>query len=183
MYPYILVRILCSQFESLPLLSRIGVRCGRRHQPDELDPDRAGGGALLGGYAFRYVPRRACSCLARFAFCCCCCCSRFIILLLLTSCVGSDIAKSCALIHPLPPLSSLLLLPSPCASFALRTHAAGGTPRKCDYSNVATAVFSSPPLATVGITEEEAAARPGKKTLVFESEYGAMKHAMTGRGQ
>ena len=44
-------------------------------------------------------------------------------------------------------------------------------------------MFSSPPLATVGITEEEAAARPGKKTLVFEAEYGAMKHAMTGRGQ
>jgi glutathione reductase (NADPH) len=32
----------------------------------------------------------------------------------------------------------------------------GGKPRKVDYSDVPTAVFSNPPIGTVGPTEEEA---------------------------
>jgi len=61
----------------------------------------------------------------------------------------------------------------------------GGKPRVCNYENVPTAVFSSPPLGTVGLTEEECVARferTGAKAVVFESEYGPMRHTMSGRG-
>ncbi|NIP72911.1 MAG: FAD-dependent oxidoreductase, partial [Gammaproteobacteria bacterium] len=38
----------------------------------------------------------------------------------------------------------------------------GGRPRALDYDNVPSAVFSQPPLATVGLTEARAQARFGR---------------------
>ena len=49
-----------------------------------------------------------------------------------------------------------------------------------DYSNIATAVFSHPNLATVGLTEETALSE-GKKIDVYESDFKHLKHTITGR--
>jgi len=37
----------------------------------------------------------------------------------------------------------------------------GGKPRKTDYSDVPTAVFSNPPIGTVGLSEEDVSAVAG----------------------
>lgn len=47
-----------------------------------------------------------------------------------------------------------------------------------DYNNIATAVFSQPNLATVGLTQEAAIAQ-GFDVAVFESEFRALKLTMT----
>lgn len=49
---------------------------------------------------------------------------------------------------------------------------------KPDYSAIASAVFSTPTISTVGMTEEEAAARG--KTLVFSSSFRPMKNTISG---
>jgi glutathione reductase (NADPH) len=49
-----------------------------------------------------------------------------------------------------------------------------------DYSNIATAVFSHPNLATVGLTEEAALAE-GKQIDVYESDFKHLKHTISGR--
>jgi glutathione reductase (NADPH) len=49
---------------------------------------------------------------------------------------------------------------------------------KLDYDNIATAVFSQPNLATVGLTQELAAEK-GHDVRVFESEFKALKLTMT----
>lgn len=51
-----------------------------------------------------------------------------------------------------------------------------------DYDNIPSAVFSQPPLGTVGLTEEEAIARHGKVD-VYTSEFKAMKHTLSGRDE
>ena len=51
--------------------------------------------------------------------------------------------------------------------------------RKWDFSNVATAVFSHPPLATVGLTEEEAAKR--FPVDVYTARFRPLRHTLTGR--
>ncbi len=57
-----------------------------------------------------------------------------------------------------------------------------GTPTTVDYTNVATAVFSQPPLATVGLTE--AAARLAFGTVdVYKSRFRPMKHTLSGRDE
>jgi len=56
----------------------------------------------------------------------------------------------------------------------------GGKPRKTDYSDVPTAVFSNPPIGTVGLTEEEARAKH-KNVHVYRSSFRGMKHTLTGR--
>ncbi len=48
--------------------------------------------------------------------------------------------------------------------------------QKFDYVNVPTAVFTSPTIATVGLSEEEA--RKNYEIEVYESEYFALKHAL-----
>jgi glutathione reductase (NADPH) len=61
----------------------------------------------------------------------------------------------------------------------------GGTPSKPDHRDVPTAVFSSPSLGTVGLTEEAAraqAARPGD-VLVFKSSFKPLRHTLTGRDE
>ncbi len=50
--------------------------------------------------------------------------------------------------------------------------------RPVDYNTIATAVFSLPNMATVGLTEEEARAQ-GHKVVLFESRFRPMKLTMT----
>jgi glutathione reductase (NADPH) len=50
--------------------------------------------------------------------------------------------------------------------------------RPVDYNTIATAVFSLPNMATVGLTEEEAR-KQGHKIVVFESRFRPMKLTMT----
>jgi glutathione reductase (NADPH) len=49
-----------------------------------------------------------------------------------------------------------------------------------DYSNIPTAVFCQPNIATVGLTEEEAVAEYGDDLTVFESSFKPMKHTISG---
>jgi len=58
----------------------------------------------------------------------------------------------------------------------------GSRPRDVQYTNIPTAVFSIPPVATCGLTEEEA-----RRTLgavdIYRTTFKAMKHQLTGRDQ
>ncbi|MDD3444928.1 MAG: glutathione-disulfide reductase, partial [Zavarzinia sp.] len=56
----------------------------------------------------------------------------------------------------------------------------GGRPALADHTDVPEAVFSQPPIGTVGLTEVEAAARYGEVD-VYESGFRPMKHTLTGR--
>lgn len=49
-----------------------------------------------------------------------------------------------------------------------------------DYSNIPTAVFCQPNIATVGLTEEEAVKEFGDDLSVFESSFKPMKHTISG---
>ncbi|QGZ31232.1 glutathione-disulfide reductase [Stutzerimonas stutzeri] len=51
--------------------------------------------------------------------------------------------------------------------------------RPVDYNTIATAVFSLPNMATVGLTEEQAR-KQGHKVVLFESRFRPMKLTMTG---
>ncbi len=53
-------------------------------------------------------------------------------------------------------------------------------PTKVDYEYIATAVFSQPPVGTVGLTEEEARERHGD-VAIFRSTFRVLKHTLTGR--
>jgi glutathione reductase (NADPH) len=55
----------------------------------------------------------------------------------------------------------------------------GNNPREASLENVPTAVFSVPPLATVGLTEEEAARRG--PVDIYVSRFTPMRHTLTGR--
>ncbi len=55
-------------------------------------------------------------------------------------------------------------------------------PIKMDHSGVASAVFSQPPVATVGLTEREACERHGKVD-VYVSNFRPMKHTLSGRDE
>jgi glutathione reductase (NADPH) len=55
-------------------------------------------------------------------------------------------------------------------------------PTALDYENIASAVFSQPPLATVGLTEAEARARYGKVD-VYKSSFRPLKHTVSGRDE
>ena len=54
----------------------------------------------------------------------------------------------------------------------------GDAGAKPDYTAIASAVFSTPTISSVGMTEEEAAARG--KTLVFSSSFRPMKNTISG---
>jgi glutathione reductase (NADPH) len=58
----------------------------------------------------------------------------------------------------------------------------GGKPRTIDYASIPTAVFANPPLAGVGITEEEAKAS-GVEYAVYKSDFRAMKNVLAGRNE
>ncbi len=54
----------------------------------------------------------------------------------------------------------------------------GGTPVSMAYENVPSAVFSQPPIGTVGVTEEQARARG--EIDIYISSFKAMKHTLSG---
>jgi glutathione reductase (NADPH) len=58
----------------------------------------------------------------------------------------------------------------------------GGTPRTVDYSCVASAVFSHPPLAGVGLTEGQARNTLGE-VKVYQSDFRPMKNVLAGRNE
>ena len=55
----------------------------------------------------------------------------------------------------------------------------GGQAQTMDYQAIPTAVFSQPPIGTVGLTEEEAIAA-GHKVAIFESTFRPLKHTVSG---
>jgi glutathione reductase (NADPH) len=57
-----------------------------------------------------------------------------------------------------------------------------GRPRPMDHENVPSAVFSQPPVGTVGLTEAEARARHGALD-VYRSSFRPMKHTLSGRDE
>ncbi len=57
----------------------------------------------------------------------------------------------------------------------------GPAPRAFNFSNVPTAVFSSPPIATVGLTEGEAAVRGPAE--IYLACFTPMRHNLTGRSR
>jgi glutathione reductase (NADPH) len=57
----------------------------------------------------------------------------------------------------------------------------GKRPRSISLQNVPTAVFSTPPMATVGLTEEQAAAHG--PVDVYVSKFTPMRHTLTGRAR
>ena len=57
----------------------------------------------------------------------------------------------------------------------------GRNPRSISLQNVPSAVFSTPPIATVGLTEEEAAARG--PVDVYISKFTPMRHTLSGRAR
>ena len=58
----------------------------------------------------------------------------------------------------------------------------GSNPRTIDYGAIPTAVFSNPPIAGVGLTEEEARATLGD-VKVYKSDFRAMKNVLAGRNE
>lgn len=58
----------------------------------------------------------------------------------------------------------------------------GNAPRTIDYSCIPTAVFSNPPIASVGITEEQANATLSQ-VKVYRSDFRAMKNVLAGRNE
>ncbi|HWA81369.1 MAG TPA: glutathione-disulfide reductase [Acetobacteraceae bacterium] len=55
----------------------------------------------------------------------------------------------------------------------------GPRPREYNFTSIPTAVFSSPPLATVGLTEAEAAARGPAE--IYLTRFTPMRHTLSGR--
>jgi len=55
-----------------------------------------------------------------------------------------------------------------------------GNPQAMDYSNVPTAVFTQPPVAAVGLTEDEAL-RQYRRIDIYDTGFTPMKHTLSGR--
>ena len=55
-------------------------------------------------------------------------------------------------------------------------------PIKPDHTDVATAVFSHPPIGTIGLTEEEARERYGEVDI-YKSTFRPLKHTLSGRDE
>ncbi len=58
----------------------------------------------------------------------------------------------------------------------------GGRPRQVTHANIPSAVFTQPPIASVGMTEDEARSQCGEIT-VFTSRFNAMKNTISGRSE
>ena len=56
----------------------------------------------------------------------------------------------------------------------------GRRPRQVSHANIPSAVFTQPPIASVGLTEEQAI-RHGTEIIVFTSRFNAMKNTISGR--
>jgi glutathione reductase (NADPH) len=59
----------------------------------------------------------------------------------------------------------------------------GGNPRTIDYGAIPTAVFASPPIAGVGMTEAEARAAHGESVKIYRSDFRPMKNVVSGRAE
>lgn len=59
----------------------------------------------------------------------------------------------------------------------------GNQPRTVDYDCIPTAVFSHPPLASVGLDEEEARKRHGDAVQVYRSDFRPMKNVFAPQAQ
>ncbi|WP_404787696.1 glutathione-disulfide reductase [Altericista sp. CCNU0014] len=58
----------------------------------------------------------------------------------------------------------------------------GNKPRQMNYENIATAVFSNPEAATVGLTEEEARAQYGDDAIkIYRSKFRPMYYVLPGK--
>jgi glutathione reductase (NADPH) len=57
----------------------------------------------------------------------------------------------------------------------------GNTPRTVDYRAIPSAVFCSPPIAAVGMTEEEARRTHGDSIAIYKSDFRPMKNVVSGR--
>ncbi|MDG1437684.1 MAG: glutathione-disulfide reductase [Emcibacteraceae bacterium] len=57
------------------------------------------------------------------------------------------------------------------------------TPTTVNYDHIPTAIFSQPPIGTVGLSEEDARAEFGDDLKVFRSEYRSMKFTLAGRDE
>ncbi|RDD61591.1 glutathione-disulfide reductase [Ferruginivarius sediminum] len=57
-----------------------------------------------------------------------------------------------------------------------------GRPRAMDHANVPSAVFSQPPIGSVGLSEAEAARR-GHRLEIFRAAFRPMKHTLSGRDE
>jgi glutathione reductase (NADPH) len=58
----------------------------------------------------------------------------------------------------------------------------GNNDRIISHDNIASAVFSQPPIATVGLSEADASEKYDK-IRVYESQFRAMKNTISGRGE
>jgi glutathione reductase (NADPH) len=58
----------------------------------------------------------------------------------------------------------------------------GGKPTRVDYGTIPSAVFSHPPLASVGMTESQARERLGT-VRTYTSDFRAMKNVLAGRNE
>ena len=56
-----------------------------------------------------------------------------------------------------------------------------GEPTSVSYENIPSAVFSTPPIGTVGLTEEDA--RRNHKVEIYQSRFRPMKHTLSGRDE
>lgn len=59
----------------------------------------------------------------------------------------------------------------------------GNNPRDVNYDNIPTAVFSIPPVANVGLTEEKAREKLGKEVDIYRTSFKPMRHQLSGRDQ
>ena len=59
----------------------------------------------------------------------------------------------------------------------------GGTPTAVDYAGVPSAVFSQPPIGTVGLTEAQAEAESKGEIDVYVSRFTPMKYTLSGRDE
>ena len=58
----------------------------------------------------------------------------------------------------------------------------GGEPdRRLSYENIASVIFSHPPMGTVGLTEEAARAKHGDAVKIYQTRFTPMYHAFTQR--
>lgn len=57
----------------------------------------------------------------------------------------------------------------------------GSRPTKVDYADIPTAVFSTPPVGTVGLTEEQA--RRDHEVVIYQSHFRPMKYTLSGRDE
>ena len=57
------------------------------------------------------------------------------------------------------------------------------TPTFVNYDHIPTAIFSQPPIGTVGLSEEDAQEKYGDDLKVFRSEYKSMRFTLSGRDE